>query len=110
MSPAGVRTLAVLANEREEAFPDVPAAKEVTGDDWSHGSWRGLVAPEGLPEDIAQRLEAAAESVWNSENFQSFMSGRGYGAVWKGPEGFEAFMAEQDSNNETIIDKLGLAQ
>ncbi|WP_069383221.1 Bug family tripartite tricarboxylate transporter substrate binding protein [Halomonas caseinilytica] len=105
-----VRTLAVLANEREDAFPDVPAAKEVTGDDWSHGSWRGLVAPEGLPEDIAQQLLSAAESVWNSEDFQSFMSGRGYGAVWKGPEGFEAFMAEQDSNNETIIDKLGLAQ
>lgn len=105
-----VRTLAVLANDRVDAFADIPSAKEVTGDDWSHGSWRGLVGPEGLPEDISQQLQEAAENVWNSEDFQTFMDGRGYGAVWEGPEGFETFMAEQDSNNETIIDKLGLAQ
>lgn len=105
-----VRTLAVLANGRVDAFADVPSSKEVTGDDWSHGSWRGLVGPEGLPEDISQQLQEAAENVWNSEDFQSFMDGRGYGTVWEGAEGFEAFMAEQDSNNETIIDKLGLAQ
>lgn len=105
-----VRALAVLANDRQEAFPDVPASKEVTGNDWSHGSWRGLVGPENLPEDISQRLQEAAEIVWKSEDFQSFMSGRGYGTVWEGAEGFEAFMAEQDSNNEAIIDKLRLAQ
>ena len=105
-----VRTLAVLSSEREEAFPDIPAAGEVTGDDWSHGSWRGLVGPEGLPEEVSERLLSAAETVWNSEDFQSFMEGRGFGAVWEGPEGFEAFMAEQDANNASIIDKLGLAQ
>ena len=53
---------------------------------------------------------SAAETVWNSKDFQSFMEGRGFGAVWEGPEGFEAFMAEQDANNASIIDKLGLAQ
>lgn len=104
-----VRTLAVLANDRLETFPDVPAAKETTGDDWSHGSWRGLVGPKGLPESVTQRLEQAAKTVWNSEDFQSFMEGRGFGAVWKGPKGFHDYMAEQDSNNATIIDKLGLA-
>ena len=105
-----VRTLAVLANERQELFPDVPAAKEITGDNWSHGSWRGFVGPKGLPEDVRQRLEQAAENVWNSDDFQSFMNSRGFGAVWKGPEGFHEFMAEQDRNNKATIDKLGLGQ
>lgn len=111
MREAGrVRTLAVLSTDRVDAFPDTPAAGEVTGDEWTHGSWRGLVAPEGLPEDISERLLTAADNVWNSDEFQSFMEGRGFGAVWEGPEGFEDFMAEQDANNASIIDKLGLAQ
>lgn len=105
-----VRTLAVLGNEREEAFPDVPSAKEVTGSEWSQGSWRGLVGPKGLPEDVTERLVEAADSVWNSDEFQEFMASRGFGTVWEGPEGFHDFMAEQDSINAVTIEKLGLAQ
>jgi len=105
-----VRTLAVLANEREDAFADVPSAKEVTGSEWSQGSWRGLVGPEGLPQDVTERLVEAADSVWNSDDFQEFMASRGFGTVWEGPEGFRDFMAEQDRINAATIEKLGLAQ
>ncbi|MCK0165644.1 tripartite tricarboxylate transporter substrate binding protein [Marinobacter sp. S6332] len=103
------RTLAVLSNDRLERFPDVPSAKEVTGDEWTQGSWRGLVGPANLPEDVTKRLAVAAKKVFNSESFQEFMEGRGFGAVWADAEGFKAYMKEQDEKNAVTIDKLGLA-
>lgn len=109
MSDSGrVRTLAVLSNERINSFPNVPSAKEVTGDQWSHGSWRGLVGPANLPAKVTKRLAEAANNVWKSEEFQTFMSSRGFGAVWGNSDEFESYIKEQDSNNAKIIGKLGL--
>ncbi|WP_286978921.1 tripartite tricarboxylate transporter substrate binding protein [Pseudomonas sp.] len=104
-----VRTLAVLSNDRLSAFPDIPAAKEVTGKDWTQGSWRGFVGPANLPEDVSKRLAVAAEKVFNSESFQAFMNSRGFGPVWADAAGFEAYMKEQDEKNAVTIKKLGLA-
>lgn len=104
-----VKTLAVLANDRLDSFPDVPSAKELTGSEWNQGSWRGLVGPKGMPEEVTERLAEATEKVWNSEQFQTFMSSRGYGTVWEDAEGFEAFMKDQDEKNAVTIEKLGLA-
>lgn len=104
-----VKALAVLANERVDSFEDIPSAKELTGSEWSQGSWRGLVGPEGLPEEVTARLSEATEKVWNSEQFQDFMASRGYGTVWEDAEGFRAFMKDQDEKNAATIEKLGLA-
>lgn len=111
MRSAGrVKTLAVFANERLDAFPDIPTAQEVTGDEWAAGTWRGLVGPEGLPDDVIGTLAEAAEAVYESDKFQEFMTNQGFGMQWEGPEGFRSFMAEADENNGEIIDKLGLAE
>lgn len=110
MRSAGrVNTLAVFANERLDAFPDIPTSEEVTGDAWAAGTWRGLVGPAGVPDDIIATLAEAAETVYNSDTFQEFMTNQGFGMQWEGPEGFRDFMAESDANNAEIIDKLGLA-
>lgn len=110
MRSAGrVKTLAVFANERLEAFPDIPTAEEVTGDEWAAGTWRGLIGPAGLPDDVVNTLAEAAEAVYGSDAFQDFMTNQGFGMQWEGPDGFHDFMAESDKNNAEIIDKLGLA-
>lgn len=111
MRSAGrVDTLAVFASERLDAFPDIPTSEEVTGDAWAAGTWRGLVGPEGLPDDIVETLAEAAQNVYESEDFQTFMANRGFGTEWRGPEEFGTFMAESDDNNAEIINKLGLAE
>lgn len=104
-----VRTLAVFADERLDAFPDIPTAEEITGDEWAAGTWRGLIGPEGLPDDVVDTLAEAAEAVYNSDQFQEFMTNQGFGMQWEGPEGFRDFMADADENNGEIIEKLGLA-
>lgn len=110
MRSAGrVRTLAVFADERLDAFPDIPTSEELTGDPWAAGTWRGIAGPEGLPDDVVTTLAEATQRVWDSEEFQSFMADSGFGVDWRGPEDFAAFMAEADANNAEIIDTLGLA-
>lgn len=104
-----IRTLAVLSNDRLSTFPDVPSAKEVTGEEWTQGSWRGFVGPVNLPEDVSKRLAVAANKVFNSQAFQTFMIGRGFGPVWADSIGFKAYMKEQDEKNAVTIKKLGLA-
>ncbi|MFC3393120.1 Bug family tripartite tricarboxylate transporter substrate binding protein [Aidingimonas halophila] len=105
-----VRSLAVFAEERLDAFPDIPTAEEITGDPWAAGTWRGVVGPAGLPGDVRETLVEASQAVYESEEFQSFMADQGFGTQWKGPEDFRDFMAEADDNNAEIIDKLGLAE
>ena len=55
-----VRILALMADERSPAFPDVPTLKEF-GVNWAFTNWFALVAPKGrrrcapsLPRDRAQ--------------------------------------------------------
>lgn len=105
-----VRTLAVFADERLEAFPDVPTAEEITGEPWAAGTWRGVAGPQGLPDEIVERVAEATQAVWESETFQSFMEDSGFGLQWGGPQEFADFMAEADANNAEIIETLGLAE
>lgn len=104
-----VKALAVMAEERNEAFPTVPTLKEAIGTDYTLGAWRGIVAPKGLPEDIASKLEAALKKVYNSGDFKEFMNSRGYGMKWRGSEDFKAYLEKNNQLMGEIMRAVGLA-
>lgn len=104
-----VRTLAVLSEERLAAFPDVPTVEDAIGLPYAAGTWRGIVAPAGLSEEIRDELIAAMENVYNSEAYREFMAGAGFGLLWAAGDDFGAFMAEQHDRNQGVIEALGLA-
>jgi tripartite-type tricarboxylate transporter receptor subunit TctC len=105
-----VKPLAVMAEQRLEAFPEVPTVEEAIGVAWASGSWRGIAAPAGLPQDIADELAASLERIHGSEEFREFMEGRGFGVEWKGAQAFGRFMADARAANCEIIEALGLAK
>ncbi|TDL32288.1 tripartite tricarboxylate transporter substrate binding protein [Arthrobacter nitrophenolicus] len=53
--------LAAAGEERSEAFPDAPTAKEA-GYDVKTTSVYGLFAPKGLPQNISDKLESGIET------------------------------------------------
>jgi tripartite-type tricarboxylate transporter receptor subunit TctC len=109
MRDAGrVKTLAVLSEERLDAFPDVPTVGDALGEPFAGGSWRGIVAPAGLPDDIRDRLIEAMTEVYNSDEYQDFMNTAGFGLLWAAGDDFGAFMAEQHERNQGVIQALGL--
>ena len=71
-----VRILAIMSDERSDAFPDVPTLKE-QGIDFSLSSWFSLCAPKGLPEDVEAAILSAAEGARGSLAVQDALAQRG---------------------------------
>jgi tripartite-type tricarboxylate transporter receptor subunit TctC len=105
-----VRSLAVMAPERNPAFPTVPTLKEVSGNDFTIGAWRGVVAPKDLPSAIIETLSASLKKAYGSKEYAEFMTGRGFGMRWADASGFASFMAESDEKMKEIITAAGLAK
>ena len=105
-----VRSLAVLDSEPSALYPDVPTGREAIGTEWEMGVWRGIGAPPNLPDDVRTRLEAALEAAYNSDEYREFMTSRGFGMRWAGPDEFATFMAESDEQMGTVMRRVGLAR
>lgn len=69
-----LRMLATYTEERLEDYPDVPTLKE-TGYDLIYGSYRSLVGPKGMPQEIvdfyADAFKQAMEDPENIEKSQN---------------------------------------
>jgi putative tricarboxylic transport membrane protein len=104
-----VKSLAVMSEERNPAFPDVPTLKEATGLDWTVAAWRGIAGPEGLPPEVVDTLVPLLQQIWESQEFRDFMAERGFGVVWRDPEGFRQWMAESDESLGAVMKAVGLA-
>jgi len=105
-----VKSLAVMDTERNGAFPDVPTLVEAANLDWQMAAWRGLAGPKGMPEEATETLTSAFEKVWNSDEFQEFMKGRGFGLVWKPGDEFAEWMASSDAALGSVMSAVGLAK
>ncbi|MFK7751095.1 MAG: tripartite tricarboxylate transporter substrate binding protein [Sedimentitalea sp.] len=105
-----VKSLAVMGEERLGAFAAVPTLKEATGSDWQMAAWRGVAGPAGMPDEATAKISAALEVVWNSDEFQEFMKGRGFGLVWKPGAEFATWMENSDAALGTVMQAVGLAK
>ncbi|MBL0936518.1 MAG: tripartite tricarboxylate transporter substrate binding protein [Rhizobiaceae bacterium] len=105
-----VKSLGLMGPERAELFPEVPTLSEAIGSDWQIGAWRGIVGPQGLPDDVATRLMDALEAVYNSEEYKTFMAAQGYGVRWARGAEFGTFMEEADASLGATMEAVGLAQ
>jgi tripartite-type tricarboxylate transporter receptor subunit TctC len=104
------RSLAVMAHERNPAFPNVPTLKEEMGIDYATGAWRGFAGPKGLPADIATKLTAALKKANESKEYRDFMSSRGFGVKWADAQGFATFMDAGDEQMGKAMKAAGLAK
>lgn len=101
------RILAVMADKRLSALPDVPTLKEL-GVDFTIGGWAGLAAPAGLPEEVLQKLLTAVEQALRSEIFQNFIKTSGFVTDIRLGEAFHDFLALQDTLNARLLKEAGL--
>lgn len=104
------KSLAIMAPARNPQFKDVPTLNESLGINYSVGAWRGIAGPKNLPADIAATLTSALKKVYDSKEFQDFMSARGFGVTWADPAGFAKFMAEGDKAMGSAMTAAGLAK
>lgn len=60
--------LAVASPKRSSFLPDVPTFAEAGGGDFSADAWYGVLAPDGIPPDVASTLERLARDFVNSND------------------------------------------
>lgn len=104
-----VRPLAIMADERDPKFPDVPTLKE-KGADWTCAAWRGIAAPKGTSREIVAVLEKAVAKVHKSPDFLKFMKNRGYGVKWMDSATFSTFLAKADKDNGEVMKAAGIVK
>ncbi len=102
------KALAVMAEERDPKFPDVPTLRE-QGLDFTMAAWRGIAGPADMPEDVVAELSCHLDAVVHSPAYEEFMGTAGFGIVWRDAAGFGAFLAEQDADKGEIMRAAGLA-
>lgn len=100
-----LRGLAIMADERLADLPEVPTLSEL-GVDWTMGSWIGVAAPAGTPENRVAILDECLNEAVESEEFQSFMTEAGYPTESRDAAEFETFMDEEYTRFEEVIDAI----
>lgn len=105
-----IRSLVFMSPKRAANFPDVPTTEEAFGKKWHKGVWRGFAAPKGMPKEIAAQYEAAIKKVWDSAEFQEFMTKRGFDLIYMDSAKFAEFMKTDNQDNGKTLKSLGLAK
>jgi tripartite-type tricarboxylate transporter receptor subunit TctC len=105
-----VRSLAIMNDKPSALYPNVPTLKSATGSDWTMAAWRGLVAPKGIPAEARDKLSAALKKIAASKEYNEFMSSRGFGVIYAGPEEFAKFMAKSDTELGATMKAVGIAK
>ncbi|HTN64124.1 MAG TPA: tripartite tricarboxylate transporter substrate binding protein [Devosia sp.] len=105
-----IKTLVILRNERDPAFPDVPSVKEALGVSWNLEAWRGIGGPKGMPDEVVAKLSAALDKVVKSEEFTSLMATRKFGVTYLAAPEFTDFLATMDAGFGTAMTAAGLVK
>jgi len=103
------RALAVLARERQAGFAEVPTVRELTGKSVIGGTWRAVLAPPELPDEVRARLTEAVLKVIGTPEYRAFLEAHGLGAslTLSGDE-LARFMAEEHRQWGETLCELGL--
>ena len=105
-----VKSLAIMNDKPSTLYPNVPTLKAAIGSDWTMGAWRGMVAPKGIPPEARDKLAAALQKIVAGKDYNEFMSSRGFGVIYAGPEEFAKFMAKSDSELGATMKAVGVAK
>lgn len=104
-----IKILAVMADERLAAFPDVPTLKEL-GVDLSIATWRGIVAPKNISDEVKTVLEDVALKVNQDPAFKSALEKMNLTHAYLNSEDFAKEIEKDNAFFNHIMTKLGMAQ
>jgi putative tricarboxylic transport membrane protein len=103
-----VRVLAISGAKRVDAIKDAPTLKE-SGIDLEFTNWRGIVAPPGISDADKQALDAAVVKMHESQEWKDVLAKNGWTDAYMTEAQFKTFLADQTTDVEGVLTKLGLA-
>jgi len=109
MEEGKVRLLAISTPERSEFFPDVPTFKEL-GYDVVEMLWRGIMAKQGIPEEVKEILLDAFNRAFESEEFKQYMTDFVQEDFRVSGDEFVKLVNEELAARTKFAQEIGLAQ
>jgi len=103
-----LQPLAVADATRNALLPDVPTFAEAGFPDVNVFGWYAVMAPAGIPEEVADRLSEALIAIGNDENFKKTLQARGMEAVGTTPEEAVALIKDEEERWAAIIKKADI--
>ena len=103
-----LRVLATTLNERSPLMPDVPAFPETGQPKLPIGPWFAMVAPAGLPRELAVRMNKEMVAVLGKQSVKDLMLRHGFMASSSTPEALAAHMKEQLAVWKTALKAAGV--
>ena len=103
-----LRLIAVAGAKRMIAAPDLPTIAESGVKGYAVDAWFGLVAPAGVPKDVAAKLSAATVNALKSPDLRQRFSELGYEIIGDTPEQFGATIKRDIDTYVRLIKKIGI--
>ena len=103
-----LKALAVMSDKRAPTLPEVPTFAEVGLKDANNMAWYGLIGPAGLPAEIVQKVNAAANNaIKDAEVLKRFAEG---GSIADGgtPQAFAQKAARELTLRRDIVKKQNI--
>jgi tripartite-type tricarboxylate transporter receptor subunit TctC len=96
-----IRVLAVLDDRRDPDLPDVPTCKE-QGVNVTYLLWRGVLAPNGTPRPIIDKLAAAFKKMTEDKSVIAMIKQFGDEIHYLGPDEFSKVWREEYETHKEI--------
>lgn len=105
-----VRTIALVSNEKNAGYPDLPTMPEALGVEWSPLPFRALAGPAGLPEEVTRKVSDALKEITENPEFISFMAPRGFSVAYQDSATFTETVNTSTTNLVAAMKAVGLAK
>ena len=102
-----IKPLAIAADDRDKAIPDVPTLKEL-GYDMTFALERGIVAPKGTPREVIDMWAGIIKQAVDNPSLQAAMDAKGTGLRAQGPDDFRAYADKIYSDYEAVAIEIGM--
>ena len=100
-----IKVLAVTTAKRSQNLPDVPTMAESGYPGFDFTAWLALVAPQGLPADVKQRLVKTLETVLASADTQDAMRKAGFEPQWAPIPDWAGTVSKDIARMKAVADK-----
>ncbi|GJG97699.1 tripartite tricarboxylate transporter substrate binding protein [Cupriavidus pauculus] len=87
-----IKVLAITSAQRSPLFPDIPTLAESGVKGFDAQPWYGMLAPAGLPNDIAEKMNTAVQSILSSADVVAQLKGQGAEPMAMKPAQFRALI------------------
>jgi tripartite-type tricarboxylate transporter receptor subunit TctC len=104
-----IRPVAIAAEKRHPAYPDIPTMKE-GGVDIVMPFWESIVVPAGTPDAVIAKLNMAIQKAFADPGTQKKIKDSGLDVSYMDTAGIAKLRADSDQNVKTMVEALGLRQ